>query len=196
MTVRDDTHEDTLEHTSGDTPVQVREARPDELTAVGTLTLAAYEAGGALADGDTGYVQALRDAAKRAEEAQLLVAVDPRDDTLLGTVTVCRTSTVWSEIARPGEAEIRMLAVSPRAWGQGVADRLVSEVAGLLAGEGVGRIVLVVLDGNEAALRLYRRLGFRRATERDWEPVPGLRLLAHERDLVRSDAQPQSRPGP
>jgi len=177
-----------------DTLVEVREARPDELTAVGALTLDAYEAGGALADGDTGYVEALRDAARRALEAQLLVAVDPRDDTLLGTVTVCRTSTVWSEIARPGEAEIRMLAVAPKAWGRGVADRLVSEVEGLLAAEGVARIVLVVLDGNAAALRLYRRLGFRRAPERDWEPVPGLRLLAHERDLAGSDAERQDQP--
>lgn len=177
MTVLDRTH------------IDVRDATPEELSAVGAMTLAAYEAGGALADGDTGYVEALRDAAKRAEEAQLLVAVDTRDGELLGTVTVCRTSSVWSEIARPGEAEMRMLAVAPEAWGHGVADLLVEDVAQRLRAEGVARLVLVVLDGNEAALRLYQRLGFRRATERDWEPVPGLLLLAHERDLAPSDAQ-------
>ena len=29
-----------------------------------------------------------------------------------------------------------------------------------------------------AAHRIYERLGFRRAPERDWSPVPGVRLVS------------------
>jgi len=169
-------------------PTTVRPARPQEYPAIGEMTVAAYAAGGALADGDTGYVEALRDAAKRAAEAQLMVAVDDATQELVGTVTVCRYETNWSEIARPDEAEIRMLAVAPQAWGQGVADLLVGHALSILRAEGIKRVVLVVLNGNNAALRLYQRLGFRRAPERDWEPVPGLLLLAHERELAAVEA--------
>jgi ribosomal protein S18 acetylase RimI-like enzyme len=162
--------------------VVVRDATPQELEAVGELTLAAYVDGEALADGDAGYPTALRDAALRAAQAQLLVATNPEGD-LVGTVTVCRRSTAWSEIAVDGEAEIRMLAVDKRAWGRGVADALVADVVDRLRAEGLQRLVLVVLDGNEPALRLYRRLGFRRLPERDWAPRPGLVLRAHALDL-------------
>ncbi|MFZ0322891.1 MAG: GNAT family N-acetyltransferase [Actinomycetes bacterium] len=169
-------------------PVSVRAARPDEYAELGELTVTAYRDGGALADGDTGYVEALRDAAKRAEDTELLVAVDDQTQQILGTVTLCRYGTPWSEIAREGEAELRMLAVHPDAWGQGISDLLVAESTSRLGSEGFRQIVLVVLDGNDAALRLYARLGFRRAPERDWEPVAGLLLLAHERELTASTA--------
>ena len=165
----------------------VRAAHPDEYSAIGEMTVAAYAAGGALADGDTGYVEALRDAGKRAVEAQLLVAVDATTQEPLGTVTLCRFETKWSEIAQPDEAEIRMLAVTPGAWGHGVADELVRNAMSILRADGIRRAVLVVLNGNEPALRLYQRHGFRRAPERDWEPVPGLLLLAHERQLAATD---------
>ena len=35
----------------------------------------------------------------------------------------------------------------------------------------------------ETAHRIYRRLGFTRLPERDWEPVPVVRLLAFTLDL-------------
>ena len=47
-----------------------------------------------------GTCEALRDAAKRAGGPSCSTRSSPRRH-LLGTVTVCRTSTVWSEIARP-----------------------------------------------------------------------------------------------
>ena len=35
------------------------------------------------------------------------------------------------------------------------------------------------MDRMTAAHRVYERLGFTRAPEDDWEPVPGVRLLAY-----------------
>jgi GNAT superfamily N-acetyltransferase len=52
----------------------IRRAVPDEYAAVGDLCVAAY---GDLLDGTGDYVDALRDAAGRAADAELLVAVSP-----------------------------------------------------------------------------------------------------------------------
>ena len=45
------------------------------------------------------------------------------------------------------------------------------------------RVVISVLDENEPAHRLYRKLGFDRAPDRDWSPVPGVNLLAYTYDV-------------
>ena len=46
-----------------------------------------------------------------------------------------------------------------------------------------GRLVLSTQSGMHAAHRIYRRLGFVRTPERDWEPVPGLGLLTYALEL-------------
>lgn len=163
----------------------VRDAVPREFDAVGELTAEAYLTGGALADSsEDGYLSHLRDAASRAQKAQLLVAVaDSEGAGVVGTVTVSQFGTPWAEIAREGEAEMRMLAVRPSWWGRGVADAMVVDVIGRLRAEGVARIVLLVLDGNPAPVRLYERHGFRAVPERDWCPYEGLLLRAFQLDL-------------
>lgn len=164
-------------------PVRIRAPRPDELTAVGELTADAYLTGGALADAsEDGYLTHLRDAAARAEEAELLVAVDGTDR-VVGTVTVCRAGTGWAEVAEDGEVEMRMLAVAPGLWGRGIADALVSDVIRRASDEGARRLVLLVLHGNPAPVRLYERHGFRAVPERDWSPYDGLLLCAYTLDL-------------
>ncbi|MEV8445627.1 hypothetical protein AB0505_07155, partial [Streptomyces parvus] len=42
---------------------------------------------------------------------------------------------------------------------------------------GVRALVLSTQPAMLSAHRIYRRLGFLRTPERDWEPVPGLRLM-------------------
>jgi RimJ/RimL family protein N-acetyltransferase len=44
--------------------------------------------------------------------------------------------------------------------GLGLGQRLIAELEGWAAGHGVERIVLLVADANEGAIRLYRRLGY------------------------------------
>ena len=163
-------------------PVVVREARPAEYDALGAMVEEAYRAGGQL-DDDDGYARTLRDVADRAGTATVLAAV--RGDVLLGTVTITPPGSPYSELAGPQESEFRFLAVAPPAWGSGVADLLVRACVERAAGSD---IVIVTRDGNEAALRLYARHGFVRAPERDWEPVPGIVLVA----LVRPWSAAQS----
>ncbi|MFC4000563.1 GNAT family N-acetyltransferase [Prauserella oleivorans] len=159
--------------------IVVRPARPDEFAALGALTLAAYEADGLLlhAAGES-YAAELRDAAQRAEQAELLAAVDA-SGTLLGTVTVAPPGTPYAEISRDGEVEFRMLAVAPEARGRGVGEALTRAVLDRARDLGATRVVLCSLDLMKSAHRLYARLGFTRLPDRDWEPVPGVTLYAY-----------------
>ena len=162
--------------------MRVRPARAEELDAVGELTVAAYVTDGM--NPNDSYVEVLADAARRARDADLLVAVDA-DDRLLGTVTVCEPGTPWAEVSRPGELEFRMLAVTPAAQGRGVGERLTRAVLDRAGERGLHRVVLCSSDYMHVAHRLYRRLGFTRLPDRDWQPVPGVRLLAFALDLDR-----------
>ncbi len=161
--------------------ILIRPAEPHEYAEVGEITAHAYLDDGFLEGGAKDlYLNVLRDAAARAAKAELLVAVD-RADVLLGTVTYAPQGSPLQDIAVPGEAEFRTLAVDRRARGRGVGEALVQGcVARARAEEGVVRLVLSTQTTMRAAHRVYERLGFVRAPERDWEPVPGLPLLAYE----------------
>lgn len=163
--------------------VTIREARPAEWSAVGELTVAAYVADGMVA-GDGDYADELRDAAPRAAGALLLVAVDSADE-VVGTVTFCRPGSPYAELARPGEAEFRMLAVPPEHRGRGVAEALVRGCLERARAAGDHAVVLSTMDMSAGAQRIYRRLGFVATPDRDWEPVRGLWLRAY-RCEVRS----------
>lgn len=167
----------------------IRAARPAEHTAVGQLTARAYLDDGLLTFGaQDPYLHVLRDAAARATDAELLVATDP-EGSLLGTVTYAPQGSPMQDIAVPGEAEFRTLAVAPRARGRGVGESLVRAcVARAEAEKGAVRLVLSTSPDMLGAHRIYRRLGFVRTPERDWEPVPGLSLLTYKLDLPAPSA--------
>lgn len=162
--------------------VTIRPAGPDELDAVGDLTAGSYLADGTLTADDP-YTERLRDAAARARDAVLLVAVHA-DGTLLGTVTYVPPGTPFAELAADGEAEVRMLAVSPSARGAGVG-RLLSEAC-VDRARAAGCRALALSSGTwmTAAHRLYARLGFVRTPERDWSPVEGVRLITFRLPLT------------
>ncbi|GAA3878937.1 GNAT family N-acetyltransferase [Saccharothrix violaceirubra] len=156
------------------TDLHVRPARTEELSDIGALTVAAYTADGL--DPASGYVTVLADAATRARDAVLLVAVDP-EGTCLGTVTVARHGTPYAERCRQGEVEFRMLAVAPAARRRGVAEALVRTVLRTARDEGAHTVVMSSKPSMTTAHRLYHRLGFTRTPDRDWEVFPGLTLV-------------------
>ena len=128
--------------------------------------------------GDGDYVAELRDAARRAAEAELLVAVEPAGGDVLGTVTFVPDGGALGEIAGPGEAEFRMLAVAPAAQGRGVGTALLGRVLDDSRRRGKGGVVCSSMAVMRAAHRIYEKVGFERVPERDWAPVPGVELLA------------------
>jgi len=164
--------------------VRTRRARPEDLAAIGDVTVAAY----AEFEGDDteDYVHHLRDAATRDREAELWVATPDDSEDILGTVTICPPGSPWREVARDGEGEFRMLAVSPHARGAGVGAALLDLVVEHFRRDGATQVVMSTLPRMEAAQRIYRRAGFVRLPERDWSPAPGIDLIAYACVLEQS----------
>lgn len=169
-----------VQRTNGD--LLIRVAAPAEYERVGELTYAAYAADGLLQD-DHGYSRELRDAAGRAADAYLLVALDTATGAVLGTVTFCLPGTPHAEVSRPGEAEFRMLAVDPAARGRGVGEALVTDCLARAQRYRCERVVISTRWDMRPAHRLYQRLGFVREPSRDWWPGPDIELICYKRDL-------------
>jgi ribosomal protein S18 acetylase RimI-like enzyme len=119
----------------------------------------------------------VRDPAGRAAAGALLVAVDDNGADagaeavvpLLGTASLLRAGAAGSRLARPGEAELRLIAVEPAARGRGIGEALVLHSLEVAAHWGVGAVVLDTGSLNLPAQRLYERVGFQRQHDR----VPG-----------------------
>ncbi|MEU9476956.1 GNAT family N-acetyltransferase [Streptomyces sp. NPDC048191] len=166
--------------------IVIRPAHPGQYETLGEITAQAYLQDGLLDFGESDrYLGELRDVAKRAAAADVLVAM--RNDTLLGGVTFVPSPGPMADIARPREAEIRMLAVAGAARGQGAGEALVRAcVDRARATEGCRAVVLSTQRTMHAAHRIYERLGFVRTPERDWNPLPELdhiTLLTYELTL-------------
>jgi ribosomal protein S18 acetylase RimI-like enzyme len=161
--------------------IVVRVARPEEHARLGELVVAAYRSLPEFDEPD--YEPELRDVARRAREAVVLAAVDEAAvdeaaDALLGCVTyVPGPESAWAELLEPGEAAIRMLAVDPAARGRGVGTALTAACIARAREDGRTAVFLHSLPFMRAAQAIYTRLGFVRRPDRDWEPVPGIRLL-------------------
>jgi ribosomal protein S18 acetylase RimI-like enzyme len=154
-------------------PLEIRHAVPAEFPVVADVCVAAYAP---FVSGDHVYLAELRDVARRAAAAELLVAAE--DGRVLGTVTFVPDGGPLSEIAGPREAEFRMLAVDPAAHGRGVGTALLARVIEDSRRRGRAGVVCSSQPAMRAAHRIYERLGFRRVPERDWSPLPGVDLLA------------------
>lgn len=159
------------------TSITVRPAAPADYEAVARVTLAAYRADGQVQPGHP-YEPALTDTARRAAAGQLLVAEDEATGEVLGTVLFVLSGSAYAELAGPGEAEFRMLAVDPDAQGRGVGEALVRACLQRAAERDCDAVVIYARDFAAAAQRLYARLGFVRVPERDWSPLSGVNLVA------------------
>lgn len=92
---------------------------------------------------------------------------------VVAAVTMTFAGQAYSEIAKDGELEFRMLAVDPAHQGGGVGRVVVQEIiehARQLPG--IQAITITSATFMERAHGPYRSLGFHRVQERDWY-VPG-----------------------
>ena len=167
----------------------VAEEDTDLVAACGALVADVY-GGEELLEDEDGYLPVLRDAGRRVREAVLLAALDPTGPrsalpagTLLGSATYAGAGNRWAELARPGEAEMRMLAVSSAARGRGVGRALTSACLDLARRDGCHRFVLSSGPRMTAAHRMYEGMGFVRSPERDWSPVPSVDLVTYALEL-------------
>jgi ribosomal protein S18 acetylase RimI-like enzyme len=160
--------------------VELRLAEPGELGALGALCVAAYEQ---FFEGpQDSYRAHVADTARRAREAELWVAAE--DGLLLGCVTYCPPGSPWRELASTAdEGEFRMLAVHPEARGRGAGQALAELCDERAREHGARWMVLSSLAEMTAAHRVYIRLGYRRSPHRDWDPMPGVHLIAFSKEL-------------
>jgi GNAT superfamily N-acetyltransferase len=159
----------------------IRDCRPEEADALGELTVRVYTAIGATEGGS--YVDQLRDVRGRMETCTVLVAVDDDGMLLGGTAYVPGPGGPWADISRDGEAEFRMLVVDQGHQGRGVGESLVKACIGLAKAQERERLVLLSNHMMTPAHRLYERLGFVRAPDRDWFISEDVDLRCYVLDL-------------
>ncbi len=164
--------------------VVVRRAKAAELEEVGHLVARAY-LDDELLSADADYLHNIRDAAGRAVDSTVLVAVDDQD-VLLGSVTWCSLTSSHREVARAGEGEFRMLGVSAAGRGRGIGELLVRQCIALARADDLAGLVICTSPRMVAARHIYARLDFVRIPELDWMPVPDFPLWAYRLDLRRS----------
>ena len=107
---------------------------------------------------------------RRAEHAEVLVAVDAPGHGARRRRLRRRSRARSPTSPRDGEAEFRTLAVAPAGRGRGVGTALVRECIDRARALGRRRVVLSTQPMMHAAHRVYERFGFTRAPERDWSP--------------------------
>jgi ribosomal protein S18 acetylase RimI-like enzyme len=174
--------------------VQICPATPADHTTIALLTIAAYRADWQVTPGHP-YERVLADVAGRAGAGELLVAIapelsrrsagpaSPAAGRVVGAVLFVLPGSRYAELAGPGEAEFRMLAVHPDAQGRGVGDALVRACLDRATARGCRAVRIFTRDTAAAAQRLYQRLGFVRTPARDWRPMRGVNLVALRFDL-------------
>ncbi|MER6399080.1 GNAT family N-acetyltransferase [Kitasatospora sp. NPDC059973] len=158
--------------------IVIRPAREADLEAAGHVTVEAF-VGDGYTSPESQYVDLLRDTARRAREAELLVAVDAAEGRVLGCVTFAVGGTEWADIATPDEGEIRMLATASAARGRGVGESLVRAALTRSRELGLAGMAFSTRPDMTTAHRIYERIGFRRTPERDWAPYPGMDLMVY-----------------
>ncbi|MDJ0457751.1 GNAT family N-acetyltransferase [Arthrobacter sp. NQ7] len=154
--------------------VTLRRAAPPDFPDVRRITRDAYLKAGHF-EADHPYMGVLEDVEHRAQHAQVWLA--EAGGRPVAAVTLTFAGQPYTEIAREGELEFRMLAVDPACQGSGVGRtvvRAIVEHARQLPG--IEGISITSATFMERAHALYQSLGFRRTPERDWY-VPGEDVL-------------------
>jgi ribosomal protein S18 acetylase RimI-like enzyme len=154
----------------------IRPVEPADFAALGEVTVQVYKDLLPPVPEAAAYLEQMRDVRSRAEDTELLVAVDDATGAVLGGVSFVRPGGSYAQSATSDEGEFRLLAVASAAQRQGVGEALVRACLDRARQLGLSGMALTTQQNMQAAHRLYRRLGFERAPQRDFEPVPGVVL--------------------
>jgi GNAT superfamily N-acetyltransferase len=154
----------------------IREARsPEDWSRTCTLLQQVY-----VGDGYTNAEAAARFMTREQLEpgGVMLIAALP-DGRVIGAVLFLHVNSPLRQLAGPREREFRVLAVSPEARGDGIGAALVRECIARALKEGASRLVLWTQPRMLTAHRLYERLAFARASERDVQDERGFTRLVY-----------------
>src|SRR5262245_17361048 len=156
----------------------IRDARANEHDAVAALTLRAYREYATIMDplAWDGLESAIQAALSSDERIDRIVAEDAGQ--IVGSVLLFPAAIqayAFSE-ERAASPELRLLAVAPEARGKGVGEALVNECIRRARASGARELGLHTSRSMRSAMRLYERMGFVRAPERDFRP-PGAEIV-------------------
>jgi ribosomal protein S18 acetylase RimI-like enzyme len=115
-------------------------------------------------------VQASMTREKMEGQGAFLVAMDEAES-IMGATILLAPGSPLHQVAIAGEREFRMLGVSREARGVGAGEALVRACIDRAQAEGASGLVLWTQPTMKDAHRLYERLGFARASDRD-DPDP------------------------
>lgn len=158
------------------TDLQIRDARADDREALQEVTLTAYQQyADIMPPPHWGfYRQSILETLADVSPAEQIVA--ELDGMVVGTALLYPAGAVFST---PDGAsvtlewpEMRLLAVAPAARGRGVGAALVRECIQRTRRSGVAELTLHTTDMMQVAMRMYEGMGFVRAPELDFHPVP------------------------
>jgi ribosomal protein S18 acetylase RimI-like enzyme len=156
--------------------VLIRDATAADRPEIGQVRVTAYQAGRHLSP-TSRYEQRLRELGADGV-GDVLVAIDA-DGEITGTVMLQPWPHAGQVVTGPDEAEIRALAVLPRAQGTGLGQALLDAVIERARVRQVRHLVLLTQRDMTAAQHMYAKAGFSRLEDRDWSPEPGNLLLAY-----------------
>jgi len=88
---------------------------------------------------------------------RVLLVMDDGDGTISG---FCDLIPSRDGDAKPTTGEISAIYVSPKKWGQGIGQELLSVAAGRAREKGFSEVTLWVLHANQRARKFYEKFGF------------------------------------
>jgi GNAT superfamily N-acetyltransferase len=165
-------------------PVSLREARSDQLDAIGEMMVAAYAEfmPPSRPPQWRAYEDEIRDVRRRLPAATLIVAED--GGRIVGAVTYYPDGTKETNTPWPASwAVFRLLAVHPDARGRGIGRLLTEECIRRARAAGRIAIGLHTTQLMNVARAMYERMGFVRVPELDFLPVPQFRVMAYRLTL-------------
>lgn len=159
--------------------IRIRNAEPSELAETAAVMVEAYSQYAAEVPDHLwkDYAAEIADVERRAPYSELIVA--ERDGEIFGAVTFYRDATLSDHKGWPqGYAEMRLLAVPPKARGLGVGRLLAEDCVRRAKENGNPVIGLHTSTLMHVAMGMYERMGFARAPKFDFKPDEHYEVMA------------------
>ncbi len=178
--------DDTIGKAAPMTQLHIRDAQDGDRDAIQTVTLAAYqEYAPLMVELWEGYRQSILATLADVAPAEQIVA--ERGNGIVGTVLLYPAGTALTipdgTQVRLAWPEVRLLAVAPTARGQGIGTALVRECLRRARQSGAAALTLHTTDLMQAAMQLYERMGFVRAPDLDFHPIPEMTIKGYRFNL-------------
>jgi GNAT superfamily N-acetyltransferase len=168
----------------GKNALLIRDVQPSELNDVSLLVREAYiEYQHSIPSRHWRlYLENITDVRSRLGVSELIVA--ELDKQLVGAVTLyLETSPSLREDWPEGWAGVRILAVRPPCRGRGIGRALMEECIRRCQERNIKTIGLHTGPAMAVAHKMYEDMGFVRAPEYDFQPAPGIAVMAYRLDL-------------